>query len=196
MLPERMTIKLLEEVSTATKRQRSDALTCLGKAREKQPLFKKLGFVVIALLIPYAGTIAKNKKHSDGPPKDQIAVLAHFPVNGGPVNEFQITKHYSQVYLYVEHQSQRTISLIDITHPDRPTVLADINYPGGQEGGSATNQGTNDSNSGLFRPLHPKVTREFSGVTALATEYARPDLFGKSGWHLDTATSARDGPES
>ena len=81
------------------------------------------------MLAPVGNAKNKNPKAD---PKDEIEVVGHVPVTGGPINHFVATQHYSSYYLYAEHASGQTVTLIDVTKASQPAVLADVAYaPGG-----------------------------------------------------------------
>jgi hypothetical protein len=108
---------------------------------------------------------------------------------------FLATQHYRHDYLYAEHQSGKTVTLIDVTNIDRPTVIAETSYPGSPSGdlvavaGNAALVTTGNSKTealqagGTFRilnfadPLHPVIQHEFTGVTATARDERRGLIF-------------------
>ena len=81
---------------------------------------------------------AKGKKPKPAPkdPSDSIEVVGHISLPDGPVTRFVATQHYSSYYLYAEHENGKNVTLIDVTHIERPVVLAEVPYP--VNGGSAT----------------------------------------------------------
>lgn len=136
---------------------------------------------------------AKDKK-AQAEPKDEIQVVGHVPLPAGPVKRFFSTQHYSNCYLYAERENGRGVTLIDITKPARPKVLADLAY------GSANAQGlslvagtaalvTNEPVAAasslpqsikimdLSDPANPQVAREFTGVTAMSRDDRRGLIF-------------------
>src|ERR1700688_4896200 len=76
------------------------------------------------VLAPCAG--AKDKKSKASNPKDEIEVVGHIPLTGGPVKRFLGTQHYSSFYLYAEHENGGNVTLIDITKTNEPAVLAEV----------------------------------------------------------------------
>src|SRR5271156_3953427 len=76
---------------------------------------------------------AKDKtKSAPVPPKDEIEVVGHVPLVGGPVTRFLSTQHYSSYYLYAEHGAGASVTLIDVTKAAKPSILTDVSYaPGG-----------------------------------------------------------------
>jgi hypothetical protein len=141
---------------------------------------------------------AKDKKVKTPPkePQDEIEVVGHIPLMNGPVRRFIATQHYSSYYLYVEYAASKSVTLIDVTKAARPAVLADVSYPsnGGDTSlytvaGTAAlvteEPGSPASASAVQTirimdfsdPLHPKVAREFTGVTALSRDDRRGLIF-------------------
>jgi hypothetical protein len=142
------------------------------------------------------GASAKNKKASAPDPKDQIEVVGHIPLTGGPVRHFQATQHFSSYYLYAEHDSGGSATLIDVTKTNAPAVLADVAYaPSGGSGSltlvagtaalassePAASTGTQPSQTirimDFSDPKSPKVAREFTGVTAMSRDSQRGLIF-------------------
>ena len=158
-----------------------------------------LGFTLLSVVALFSSAEAKEKKPKPAPKvaQDEIAVVGHIPLTGGPIRRFISTQHYSSFYLYAEHDPGKGVTLIDVTKSAQPAVLADVAYTGG--GGSAsivTVAGTaalvTDSPTGadapsistqtirvfdLADPLHPKVAREFAGVTAISRDDRRGLIF-------------------
>jgi hypothetical protein len=144
----------------------------------------------LAIIIPLA---AKDKKPKPAP-QDAIEVLAHIPLTTGPVLRFLATEHYSSHYLYAEHGTGGSVTLIDITRPSQPAVLAEVAYPSAAgadnlvvvSGTAAlvTTSGTPPQGSpqtirvlDFSDPQHPKVAREFAGVTAINRDDRRGLIF-------------------
>ncbi|HLH06513.1 MAG TPA: hypothetical protein VKW78_04700 [Terriglobales bacterium] len=152
----------------------------------------------VGLLALSTAVQAKDKKVKTPPkePQDEIEVVGHIPLTNGPVRRFISTQHYSSYYLYVEYAASKSVTLIDVTKAARPAVLADVSYPsnGGDTSlytvaGTATlvteEPGSPASASAVRTirimdfsdPLHPKVAREFTGVTALSRDDRRGLIF-------------------
>jgi hypothetical protein len=83
-------------------------------------------FALLLLATANFPLAAKSKKATPPPPQDQIEVLANVPVNGDSITRFTVTQHYNRDYLYAEHASQKTLTLIDITNPRHPQLLANL----------------------------------------------------------------------
>jgi hypothetical protein len=150
----------------------------------------------VALLVVAPTLGAKNKKASAPDPKDQIEVVGHIPLTGGPVKRFTATQHYSSYYLYAEHETGGSVTLIDVTKTSQPLVLADIAYaPNSGSGSLSAVTGTAalvssepaTSTSGaapqtirimdFSDPKNPQVAREFPGVTAMSRDQGRGLIF-------------------
>jgi hypothetical protein len=157
---------------------------------------RHLSIFSVSLLISVATVGAKDKHRKTQPdaPQDQISVVAHLPLTGGAVTRFLTTEHYRRDYLYAEHESGKTVTLIDVTKLNSPAVLADMTYPtGGSDnlvavtGNAALVAASNNNVSSMtpqtFRimnftdPLHPAVKQEFAGVTAMARDEKRGLIF-------------------
>ena len=148
--------------------------------------------IFILLLTGTAGLYGKDKqpkKQQDDPSRDKITVVAHFPLTGGPVTRLITTQHYDQSYVYAEHESGKTLTLIDVTNAQRPAVLGEVVYPDGASSASVLSAtGTvaliSDSQAPEAKPgspqnmrimdfsdpLHPAVAQEFKGITAIARD--------------------------
>ncbi|HXJ37872.1 MAG TPA: hypothetical protein VNH18_01265, partial [Bryobacteraceae bacterium] len=150
--------------------------------------------LVVGLLALSTAVQAKNKKIKTPPkePQDEIEVVGHILLTNGPVRRFLTTQHYSSYYLYVEYAASKSVTLIDVTKAAQPFVLADVSYP--SNGGSASlftvagtaalvteERGEEAPASApqtirimdFSDPLHPKVAREFAGVTSISRDERR-----------------------
>ncbi len=141
---------------------------------------RHVAIICLAIVIPLS---AKDKTLKKAP-QDAIEVLGHIPLSTGPVRRFLTTEHYSSHYLYAEHDAGASVTLIDVTKPNQPTLLAEVAYPStaGSDNlvvvsGTAaliTSSGTPQAAApqtirilDFSDPQHPKVAREFTGVTAV-----------------------------
>jgi hypothetical protein len=139
---------------------------------------------------------AKDKKPAPKDPQDEIAVVGHIPLTDGPVRRFLTTRHYSSSYLYAEHDAGKTVTLIDVTDVNRPSVVADVSYPSDGGPGSlfavaetaalVTGEAAGTAPAAVPQtirimdfsdPRHPKVAREFAGVTAMSRDDRRGLIF-------------------
>jgi hypothetical protein len=158
----------------------------------------RLAGIAFGLLALAAAVQAKDKTVKAAPPEpqDEIVVVGHIPLTSGAVKRFVATQHYSSYYLYAEHDAGNIVTLIDVTKPTRPSVLADVSYPSNGESGSLfAVTGTAALVTGgqaqsaapappqtirimdFSDPLHPKVAREFTGVTAINRDERRGLIF-------------------
>ena len=159
--------------------------------------------VVASLLTLLPAAQAKDKKNKPAPkdPQDAIEVVGHMPPTNGAVTGFLATQHYSSYYLYVEHDGGRDVTLIDVTKPGRPVLLADFPYPS-SGGGSASLFAVTGTAAVITEqhgaaapaaaaqtvrimdfsdPLHPKIAREFAGVTTMSRDDRRGLIFVANG---------------
>jgi hypothetical protein len=147
--------------------------------------------LISAALIILAGGMYAKPKHTQEPPRDQIAVVAHLALPpGGSVTRFLQTQHYRRDYLYAEREAGNAVTLIDVTQAAKPSILADV--AAGKEHlvavagdaalvSSAPNLAPAAPQT--FRimnftdPLHPAVQQEFQGVTAICRDEKRGLIF-------------------
>jgi hypothetical protein len=140
--------------------------------------------IILAVGALTGGQMSAKGKHpqSVGPkPLDQIAIEAHIAV-AGPVTRFIATKHYDRSYVYAERATGQGVTLIDITNPAHPSVLSDAgaaSLPGEllAVAGTAALAGDQPSSAppptktirlmDFSDPANPKVTKEFSNVSAV-----------------------------
>lgn len=153
--------------------------------RTHRPLALFLGLTLLAVQL----SAKKNLKKQPEPDQDQIQVTAHVPVRDGPITRFFSTTHYSQHYLYVEHGAAHAVTLIDITDPAKPRVIADLSAgmpqgSGGLLAVAGTAALTSDAPSAIATPqpaqtirifnfsdpLHPQVVQEFKNVSTIAQD--------------------------
>lgn len=154
---------------------------------------------MIAALAASASAIYAKGKTKPPAPKDEIQVVGHIPIADGPITRFLPTQHYSSYYLYAEHASGKTVTLIDVTAAAHPAVLADVAYPAGvgseslsvvagtaalvSMGVTAGQPAASAAAPQTIRimdlsdPKNPKVAREFTGVTAMTRDDRRGLIF-------------------
>ncbi|HLH37606.1 MAG TPA: hypothetical protein VKX39_00540 [Bryobacteraceae bacterium] len=135
---------------------------------------------------------ARDKK-AKADPKDAIQVVGHIPLTGGPVTRFFTTQHYSSTYLYAEHQTGGKVTLIDVSRASQPKLLAEVAYGASAGEGLSLVAGTSAMVTSeaspapaapqsikimdFSDPAHPRVAREFSGVTAMSRDDRRGLIF-------------------
>ena len=133
-------------------------------------LDRRLRFAMTAfgLLVLAASAQAKDKKVKPAAkePQDEIEVVGHIPLTNGAVKRFVATQHYSNYYLYAEHDAGKNVTLVDVTKPSHPVLLADVSYPSngslfavagtaalvsdGQSGTAASATTSDDTDHGFF----------------------------------------------
>lgn len=151
--------------------------------------------IILAVGIFSLNAWANNKHSKPTPPApDEIQVVAHIPQTGEAITRFLTTQHYKRDYLYAEHASGKTVTLIDVTNIGSPALLAEMSDPTGSSdaliavtGNAAlvttANQQPLSPSAQTFRilsfvdPLHPKIQQEFKGVTATARDDKRGLIF-------------------
>jgi len=150
------------------------------------------------LLLLAPAVDAKNKKPKAAPkdPHDEIQVVGHVPLTAGPIRRFLATQHYSSHYIYAEHEAGKGVTLIDVTKFKQPVVLGEVSYPSngdlsslfaaaGTEALVTNEEGTPKPATvpqtvrimDFSDPPHPKVAREFTGVTAISQDDGRGLIF-------------------
>jgi hypothetical protein len=152
---------------------------------------------VAGLLASGSLILGNSKAAQDKSAQDKIEVVGHITLsgsNGGPVTRFLTTQHYSRSYLYVERAGTKAVTLIDVTKADQPSVIAEVAYPSGgsrdglvsvagtealvaQEGPRVASMPESMSIMDFTDVEHPKVVREFTGVTAVARDDRRGLIF-------------------
>lgn len=159
----------------------------------------KLGMLVLCLAaatLPLRAQKAKKVKAAPKDPQDQIEVVGHVALDRAVVKRFLTTRHYDRSYLYVEYEAGTHVTLLDVTEPRSPLVLAQVPLPAGTGGDTLlTVAGTSALISegpssiqaqskpqtirvmDLSDPKNPKVTREFTGVTAIQKDEPRGLVF-------------------
>ena len=151
--------------------------------------------VVLLGLSPAAEAKGKSKKPPPKDPQDAIEVIGHIAPTGETVTRFISTQHYSSYYLYVEHDTGKNLTLIDVSNTTKPIVVADIpSAPNGGAGSLFAVAGTaaliTEQTAGVpaslpqtirimdfSDPRQPRVAREFAGVTAMSRDDRRGLIF-------------------
>ncbi len=136
--------------------------------------------IIIAAAVFAGGAEAKkkDKKPVSDSPHDEIAIDSHLPFTSGPVTRFVVTQHYSHPYIYAEREQGKPVTLIDATKPAQPVVVSEL-ASSSLVAVSGTAALETDAPAPLptrtqtirivdySDPAHPKVTRQFEGVTAI-----------------------------
>ncbi len=86
--------------------------------------------LIVGLVLSSTVLYGRDKHPKPDRPQDRIQVVAHIPATGEEIVRFLSTQHYRRNYLYAEHQSGKTVTLIDVTNTSHPAVIAEMSYPG------------------------------------------------------------------
>jgi hypothetical protein len=136
----------------------------------------------------------RHAKTKPNPPADEIQVVGHIVVSG-PITQLLPTQHFSSYYLYAQHGRGKAVTLIDVTKPAEPSVVADLPCP--QDGlssnliavaGTAALAAEHLGPSApgpteivrimsFADPAHPTVARQFPDVTAIGSDSQRGLIF-------------------
>jgi hypothetical protein len=167
----------------------------------RQPRLAVMLLAGVLALSTSADARDKKAKAPDRESQDEIEVAGHVAVTGGPVTRLLATRHYSSYYLYAEREPGNTVTLLDVTRVTQPQVLSDVAYPSSQgsaslmvvAGTAALVTGEPSASRGasptpttirimdFSDPRHPKVAREFAGVTATSRDESRGLIFIANG---------------
>lgn len=159
----------------------------------------RMHFVPFFALVLSVGLVAPSIaaiQNDRNTPEDRIEVVGHFPLAGGSVNRLLATQHYGRSYLYAEAMSGRAVTVIDVTNVESPFLVASESSPPNGNGddllavaGSAVltaspqvepealPQPQSVSIVSFADPAHPKITRKFTGVTAIGRDNQRGLVF-------------------
>jgi lipocalin len=148
--------------------------------------------VRIALVLSLLPVVAAGRSKSKEPaPKDAIDVAGRISITGGPVTRLVTTQHYSRTYLYAEHASTNTITVIDVTDRSHPTIVSSLAGTGAllsatgdaalvssiEPVASVVPSARTISILDFSDKASPKVAREFKGVTTVGTDDAHGLVF-------------------
>jgi hypothetical protein len=126
--------------------------------------------ILSALLTPNAPARTKIE-----PPTERASVIAHLSVPGNPVSQLLLRQQGSEEYLYIQQTAQDGFTVVDVSHPDRPTVVKDVALPGkgsneklSMLGGGVALVETPDSSSpgGAQHELSPEKSQTAGGTRA------------------------------
>jgi hypothetical protein len=152
----------------------------------------------LAVLSPFALAQAKNgrPRKPQPVPQDRIDVVGRVALPAGSITGLVSTRHFSSDYLYTEYAAGTNVVIIDVTNPGQPSVVTDLRYPTNgapssiiaAAGTSAVAIGQQPSSVAVAPPAsikimsfsdreHPKVLREFPGVTAIGRDDSRGLIF-------------------
>jgi hypothetical protein len=81
-------------------------------------------FAVLILSTMIAPNIlAKTKTEA---PTQKASVIAHLSLPGAPVSQLLLRPEGSKEYLYIQQAGKEGFTIVDVTQPDRPTVVKDV----------------------------------------------------------------------
>jgi hypothetical protein len=152
----------------------------------------------LTIMSPAVNAKDKTPKGAPAETKDDIQVVGHIPLTGGPVSHFFTTPHYSSYYLYAERDGGQGVALIDVTNAGRPALLGEVAYNSAGFSSLSVVAGTAalmtvasadpaDPPPATIRvmdfsdPRNTKVSREFTGVTAMSRDERRGLIFIANG---------------
>jgi hypothetical protein len=136
-------------------------------------------FITIAVSAGAVEAKKKDSKPTADSPHDQIVIDAHLPFTSGPITRFFVTEHYNHPYIYAEREPGKPVTVIDATKPGQPVLLSEMTSGSlvAVSGTAALETGSTPAAQELRTqtirimdfsdPAHPKVTRQFDGVTAV-----------------------------
>lgn len=115
-------------------------------------------------------------------PTQKASVIAHLPLPGTPVSQLVLREQGSKEYLYIQQTAKEGFTVIDVTRPERPSVVRDVTLPskGGNEklemlgSGLALAETPDSSSAGSTQhELSPAKPAAGSGAPAPRTESIR-----------------------
>ena len=145
------------------------------------PISRLFSLALLLVAVTNFPLSARSKKATPPPPQDQIEILANVPANGDPITRFTVTQHYNRDYLYAEHASQKTLTLIDITNPRHPQLVANLDMASASLLTAAGDAALVSSNVPATSPspaqtvsimnfsdrAHPQTVRQFTNVSTI-----------------------------
>jgi hypothetical protein len=157
----------------------------------------RTGILIIAAISTVAAASARNKPKPPGAAQDQIEVLSKVTLSGGAAVRFTLTQHFSRSYLYIEHLSHE-LTLVDVTDPKHPMVLANLDLPASEAGAVLAAAGdaaliSSEASAEKSAPAapkertmtivnfadraHPQTVRQFAKVTCSGVDDHRGLVF-------------------
>ncbi|HWE53224.1 MAG TPA: hypothetical protein VG273_25760 [Bryobacteraceae bacterium] len=148
-----------------------------SSVRSRQKATQNQIVTIKACLI--AATLGVTAFAGAPPQEDQITVDARIPVSSGVINAFVATRHFNETYVYAQRAGGGPATLIDVTRPGRPRVVSAEVAASTLVAVSGTAALASDAPPppspapqtirimDFSDPAHPRVTRQFDGVTAV-----------------------------
>src|SRR6201987_761624 len=85
-----------------------------------------LAFVAfVAALAP--GADAKHRPAT--PPEQPATVVTHIPLASSPTNQMNLQENGGKQYLYIGANSNRGLTVVDVTNPGQPNVVTRLAWP-------------------------------------------------------------------
>jgi hypothetical protein len=172
---------------------------------------RKLGVVLalLALSTLLATRALANAKTQA--PTEKASVIAHLSLPGTPVSQLLLREDGSKKYLYVQQTAKEGFTVIDVTQPEHPSVVKNVNLPakGSDEklemlgSGMALAETPDSSSAGgtqhelssaksqtrteslrvldLSDPKNPRTLQTFDGVTKVLAEDTRGLIYITNG---------------
>jgi hypothetical protein len=143
--------------------------------------------VLCATLLAMAPLVA-GKEGPTAPSTDHIDVIAHIPLSGGPVVQLSSGTYWRRNYLYLGRGTGKAVTILDVTDPTAPKAAETLDLPKWQANenvsavvGNAVLVTSSPSEPApqtvtilsFADPEHPKVARQFSGVTSMLKDTSR-----------------------
>lgn len=150
-----------------------------------------------AVILCMPGAFANNDRPTEVPAK----VIAHLSLEDGPGTQMLLQSKDDKKYLYVQKASKDGFMIVDVTTPQRPTVVKTSAAASNATAGKLEMAGSNlalavvpDKNAkGVLRntdnptqtvnildmadPTHPKVVQTFKHVTSILQDPGRGLIF-------------------
>jgi hypothetical protein len=145
----------------------------------------------VALLGASTGTMAAADRTNGAAKTDRIEVIAHYPLSGTPITGFVAASHWNRSFLYLERGTATPATILDVTNPSAPAAAGQLDVPAQAEGanletviGSAALVTSSPEAQkpmapetvtvlSFSDPDHPRVSRQFAGVTAIYKDEPR-----------------------
>lgn len=145
--------------------------------------------VVVLAMIAAPATFASQKSYDHN--GEAANVIAHVPLNGPSATRMFTQYHNGHRYLYVDQGPANRVTVVDVSHPDKPVVVQSTNWPANTAAGDVTFLGsglaiTQEPVQPVAQPApstvnvldvvdagQPQVLRSFSGVTSVLSDRAR-----------------------
>lgn len=144
----------------------------------------------LAALSPLAVAGGAGSGKAQALPEDAIQVVGHIALPAGSITALTPTRHFSSDYVYAEYATGRKVVILDVTNPVKPSVVSDLAYPvngspsvvvaaAGTTALAIGNRRSSAAGAQTVRIVsfadaeHPKVLREFTGVTAIGRDSSR-----------------------